>query len=98
MLRVLREGEVDLAIHGHNHHFSIEEVPHLGGPGVLRICEAGSTSTQTYSRAEFGGKFNIYHIEGGRLERVETHLFEAHDGDFFHWHEHVFEHKIGETA
>jgi hypothetical protein len=73
------------------------ELPHLGGPGVLRICEAGSTSTASYSEEEYGGKFNIYHIESGRLSRVETHLFEAHDDAFVHWNEQVFEHPVADT-
>ena len=94
VLRVLREGNVDLAIHGHNHHWATIEVPHLGGPGTLRICEAGSTSTAHYSHPERGGKFNIYHIENGTLAKVETHLFEAHVDDFVHWREQVFVQKI----
>lgn len=94
VLRTLRELNVDLAIHGHNHHFSTVELPHLGGRGTLRICEAGSTSTRHYSVAEFGGKFNVYHIDDGRLDRIETHLFEAHDDDFVHWKEQVFEQPI----
>lgn len=96
VLRVLREQNVDLAIHGHNHHFSTLELPHLGGPGVLRICEAGSTSTKHYSTEEFGGKFNVYHIEDRRLTRIETHLFEARDDDFVHWNEQVFEQAVSE--
>lgn len=94
VLRTLREGNVDLAIHGHNHHFSTLELPHLGGDGVLRICEAGSTSTASYSTAEFGGKFNIYHIEDGHLSKIETHLFEANEDDFIHWREQVFEQRF----
>lgn len=94
VLRVLREANVDLAIHGHNHHFSTVEIPHLGGPGMLRICEAGSTSTTHYSTVEFGGKFNIYHIEDGHLARIETHLFEAHENAFVHWNEQVFEQVV----
>ncbi len=94
VLRVLRHGNVDLAIHGHNHHFATLEFPHLGGPGTLRVCEAGSTSTAHYSREEFGGKFNVYHIEDGALTKIETHLFEAHANAFVHWREHVFEERI----
>lgn len=97
VLRVLREHNVDLAIHGHNHHFSTVELPHLGGRGVLRICEAGSTSTAHYSRAEFGGKFNVYHIEDGHLAKIETHLFEARDDAFVHWNEQVFEQIVDPT-
>lgn len=94
VLRVIREGNVDLAIHGHNHHFSTIEIPHLGGPGTLHICEAGSTSTRTYSHEEFGGKFNVYHIEDGRLAKIETHLFEAHADHFVNWREQTFEQLI----
>ncbi len=98
VLRTLREANVDLAIHGHNHHFSTISIPHLGGPGTMRICEAGSTSTTTYSDAVFGGKFNIYEISGGRLVRIETHLFEASEDDFIPWHEDVFEQVVPADA
>lgn len=91
VLEMIRDANVDLAIHGHNHHFSTVELPHLGGPGTLRICEAGSTSTRHYSSEEFGGKFNVYEIEGGQLVRIETHLFQAHENAFVHWNEQVFD-------
>lgn len=94
VLRVLRLGQVDLALHGHNHHFATLEVPHLVGNGVLRICEAGSTSQADYRDPDFGGKFNIYHIEGGRLRRIETHLFESRESSFVPWREQTFEQVV----
>jgi 3',5'-cyclic AMP phosphodiesterase CpdA len=91
VLHTLREKCVDLVIHGHNHHFATIEIPHLAGNGIMRICEAGSTSMSTYSDPKFGGKYNIYHIEDGHLERVETHLYEGEDLGFVHWRERTFE-------
>jgi 3',5'-cyclic AMP phosphodiesterase CpdA len=91
VLRRLRIHQVDLLIHGHNHHFGTYEVPHLRGSGTMRICEAGSSSVTTYEGDEaFGGKFNIYHIEDGHLHRIETHLFEASESSFLPWRENVY--------
>jgi 3',5'-cyclic AMP phosphodiesterase CpdA len=94
VLEVVREKCVDLVIHGHNHHFATIEIPHLGGPGTLRICEAGSTSLSEYSDPKFGGKYNVYHIEDGQLETIETHLYEGEDDGFVHWRERTFEKAI----
>ncbi len=91
VLETMREKCVDLVIHGHNHHFATIEVPHLGGPGKLRICEAGSTSTQKYADPKFGGKYNIYHLDEGRLAKIETHLYEGDELGFVHWRERTFE-------
>ena len=91
LLEMVRRRCVDLVIHGHNHHFATIEIPHLGGPGTLRICEAGSTSLSEYADPKFGGKYNIYHIEDQHLEKVETHLYEGEDLGFVHWRERTFE-------
>ena len=91
VLELMRQKCVDLVIHGHNHHFATIEIPHLGGPGTLRICEAGSTSLSEYRDPKFGGKYNIYHIEGKHLAKVETHLYEGEDLGFVHWRERTFE-------
>lgn len=98
VLDVLRRRNVGLAIHGHNHQFLDHAVPHLGGSGVLRICEAGSTSTVHYTDEIFGGKFNIYHIEDGHLERIETHIFEARDDAFRPWREVSYTKDIADDA
>jgi len=94
VLQMLREKCVDLAIHGHNHHFATIEIPHTGGPGRLRICEAGSTSLSEYSDPKFGGKYNVYHIVEGQLDKIETHLYEGSEDGFVHWREHTFEKEI----
>jgi 3',5'-cyclic AMP phosphodiesterase CpdA len=91
VLQVMREQCVDLVMHGHNHHFATIEIPHLGGPGTLRICEAGSTSLSEYSDPKFGGKYNIYHIDDGHLAKIETHLYEGEELGFVHWRERTFE-------
>lgn len=91
VLEMLREKCVDLVIHGHNHHFATIEIPHLGGPGTLRICEAGSTSLSEYADPKFGGKYNIYHVEDGQLKTIETHLYEGEQDGFVHWRERTFE-------
>lgn len=94
VLEKLRRHDVDLVIHGHNHHFSTVELPQLRGTGTLRICEAGSTSVGSYSDPYFGGKFNIYHIEDARLKSIETHLFESNESGFTKWKEQIFEQRI----
>lgn len=94
VLEMMRWHDVDLAIHGHNHHFATLEIPHLRGQGTLRICEAGSTSVGTYDDPYFGGKFNVYDIQDGRLQTIETHLFESHDVGFVQWKEQTFEKRI----
>jgi 3',5'-cyclic AMP phosphodiesterase CpdA len=94
VLDMMRWHDVDLAIHGHNHHFATIEVPHLRGKGTLRVCEAGSASVGSYDDPFFGGKFNVYHIEQGRLKKIETHLFESHDVGFVQWRQQTFEQQI----
>lgn len=89
VLEILRRTNVDMAIHGHNHYYDHVEVPHLGAPGTLHICEAGSTSIAHASNEMFGGKFNIYHIDGKSLVKIETHIFESQDSSFRPWREHI---------
>ncbi len=97
VLTVLRRANVDLAIHGHNHYYDHVEIPHLGQPGTLHICEAGSTSITHASNEMFGGKFNIYHIDQGQLSKIETHIFESHDASFKPWRERVVMEHIKTT-
>ena len=87
VLDVLRWKNVDLAIHGHNHYYHQLELPHLGAPGTLHICEAGSTSVSSSKNPMSGGKFNIYTIEDGRLIKIETYLFESDGAGFTPWRE-----------
>jgi len=94
VLELMRQRAVDLVVHGHNHHFATIEIPHLSGSGMLRICEAGSTSLSSYSDPKFGGKYNIYHIEDDHLAKIETHLYEGEDRGFVHWRERTFEKKF----
>lgn len=89
VLSALRARDVDLVIHGHNHYFHHYQVPHTRGQGIMHICEAGSTSVQHAKAPEFAGKFNIYHIDQGRLLRIETHMFEGEERGFVRWREHV---------
>lgn len=90
VLKVLREHQVDLAIHGHNHHFSVNKLPHLNGSGDLYICEAGSTSNRASSLPEFAGSFNIFEIEDRELVSIETHIYDGFEDTFVHWKEEVF--------
>ena len=92
VMRICRLGNVDLVIHGHNHHFSTQEIPHLNGPGTMYICEAGSTSTRDYTNPRFAGTYNIFH--DGHLSRIETHLYEGHEDSFVHWHEETYQRVI----
>ncbi|MFB6262024.1 MAG: metallophosphoesterase [Bradymonadaceae bacterium] len=94
VLDLLRRHRVELAIHGHNHHFATIEIPHLEGDGALKICEAGSTSLSDYRDPKFGGKYNIYHIHDGRLDKIETHLYEGEDLGFVRWRERTFEKAV----
>lgn len=94
VLSMLRWRNVDLVIHGHNHHFHSLDLPWLGKPGKMRICEAGSTSQIGKSNPLRGGKFNVYHIEDGVLRTIETHLFDADVSGFRPWREQVIEEQL----
>lgn len=91
VLEVLRWKNVNLAIHGHNHYYHKLELPHLGAPGTLHICEAGSTSVSSSKNPMSGGKFNVYTIEDGRLLKIETYLFESDGAGFTPWRELHFD-------
>lgn len=90
VLRTIRRGCVDLVIHGHNHHISTQELPHLEGSRTLFICEAGSASVREYQNPRFAGSFNIFDIEDGDLQRIETHLYDGFEDTFVHWHEETY--------
>lgn len=90
VLRKLRLAKTDLVLHGHNHHFSTIELPHLEGTGKIRICDAGSSSVRYFERPEEGGKFNIYSIENNQLKRIETYLYRDTEGRFSHWKTQTF--------
>ena len=90
VLTLLRQKNVELAIHGHNHYYHNVLIPWLGKPGMLRICETGSTSQGQKHDEHYSGKFNIYTILAGRLEKIETHIFETEAGGFVPWREEVF--------
>lgn len=94
VLEMVRRSDVDLVLHGHTHYFSILELPKLGSPGTTYICEAGSTSVASGKDPTMAGKFNIYHIESGRLTEVETHLFESHETGFTPWRSEVFQRRV----
>ena len=85
LLRLLRSKDVELAIHGHNHHFEIHAVPHLRGDGTLHICEAGSTCVSSSSDPYFAGKFNVYHFEGAHLARIDTYIYKQDLDEFVLW-------------
>ena len=94
VLTLLREHNVHLAIHGHNHYYHNVQVPWLGSPGTLRICEAGSTSIGHKDNEYFSGKFNIYTIDQGQLTKIETHIFQSASNSFAPWREEVFVKEI----
>lgn len=97
VLDVVRRGDVDLVLHGHNHYFSVLKVPKLSNPGTTYICEAGSTSVTPSDDPSMAGKFNIYTVDQGHLIEVESHLFESHDTGFVPWHSEVFRQRISEA-
>ncbi len=97
LLDVVRHGDVDVVMHGHNHVFSIVRVPKLGSPGTTFVCEAGSTSMDGGGDERIAGRFNIYTIEDGELQTVESHLFQGHESGFVPWHTEVFRHEVAGT-
>lgn len=94
VLRVLRESQVDLAIHGHNHHVSTTKIPHLKGQGNMWICEAGSTSYNSPADPHFAGSFNVFSIEDHHLAKIETHLYDGFEDSFVHWQEEIYEREL----
>lgn len=96
VLDTLRRRDVDLVLHGHNHYFSILQVPKLSSPGTTYICEAGSTSASLGKNPMMAGKFNVYDIEDGHLTEVESHLFESHEAGFVPWRSEVFRQRVPE--
>ncbi len=96
VLEMVRRKDVDLVLHGHNHYFSVLQVPKLGSPGTTYICEAGSTSVAMGGDPMMSGKFNIYTVEDGHLRQVESHLFESHEAGFLPWKSEVFRRTIAE--
>lgn len=94
VMDILRRGAVQLVIHGHNHHISTQELPHLKGDGTMFVCEAGSASVAEYTNPRFAGSFNIFDIDGTTVERIETHLYDGFEDAFVHWHEETYERKL----
>lgn len=95
VLTALRRADVDLVMHGHNHVFSIVQVPKLGTPGTTYVCEAGSTSMDGGGDERIAGRFNIYTVEDGALLSVESHLFRGHESGFLPFYTEAFHHEIG---
>lgn len=85
LLRILRQKDVELAIHGHNHHFEIHAMPHLRGHGTLYICEAGSACVARAQDPYFAGKFNVYRFQGAQLARIDTYIYREELGEFTLW-------------
>lgn len=97
VLDLLRRKNVDLITHGHNHYLSLLRVPKLGAAGTTYISEAGSTSMDSFGDdPTMAGKFNIYTIEDGKLQEVETHLFESAETGFRPWRTEIFRHELQE--
>jgi 3',5'-cyclic AMP phosphodiesterase CpdA len=78
-VKVLLDGRVDLVLHGHDHH------PHFGaiGPGDRRVpvLSPGSSTRLDPDQAKVA-RYNVYTIENGRLETVETKLFDTRKRKF----------------
>lgn len=64
-----------LVVHGHNHAFKLQRVP---GTEVPLVQVASASRAGNRSRAEF----NVYVIEGGRLEAIERHIHQPETGRF----------------
>ncbi|RAL23589.1 hypothetical protein DL240_05365 [Lujinxingia litoralis] len=95
VLTTLRQKNVDLILHGHNHYLSVLQVPKLGEAGTTFVCEAGSTSVEG-GGPKMAGKFNIYTIDDSQLVEIETHLFESHASGFRPFRSEVFRRHIEE--
>lgn len=89
VLRLLRMHDVDLAIHGHNHHFSVVPLPHLRGHGTLYVCETSSSSVVHSDDPYFLGGMNLYHFDGPRLHRIERHTYNPHTQSFALWQQPI---------
>jgi 3',5'-cyclic AMP phosphodiesterase CpdA len=85
---VLRAGNVQLVLHGHNHRPLMWRLSGDNGAatGPL-VVEAGSTSAIPHGGEEKAGKFNVYDWNAGRLERITTYTYrgDEHAGTFAVW-------------
>ncbi|MDX9722750.1 MAG: metallophosphoesterase [Myxococcota bacterium] len=74
LLKLCREGGVDLVMHGHNHCFQLARM------GGVLVCEAGSVSASEPKHERHRAKFVCYQIEGGRLVRLTSWVHRGASG------------------
>ncbi len=76
---VLARVGCELVLHGHEHRDLRQE---LAGPnGPIPVIGVGS-ATYLDDRLDRRARYNVYHIDGGRLDRIETRVHDAASGQF----------------
>lgn len=85
VLNLLRAHDVDLVIHGHNHHYSVTPLPHLRGMGTMYVCETSSSSITQAKDPYFFGGMNIYHFDTNQLTQIERHVYKKELDAFVPW-------------
>ncbi len=71
LVKICQELGVAMIVHGHNHDFTQKKVDNL------IISEAGSCSVCRFNHDNRAGKFNLYSVENGRIEQVDTWRYES---------------------
>lgn len=79
LLQVLKRAGCELLLHGHEHRDLRGEVPGRDGP--VTIIGAGS-GTYNHPDPARRARYNIYHIDGRRLTRVERRVYDPATGAF----------------
>jgi 3',5'-cyclic AMP phosphodiesterase CpdA len=79
---LLRAGEVDLVVHGHNHVYKSQLLPGTRTP-VIQVASGSRHSTGHMA------EFNVYVVENGRLAAIERHVFDPEVDAFVSAHVHT---------
>jgi 3',5'-cyclic AMP phosphodiesterase CpdA len=76
---VLKEVGCELVLHGHEHRDVRFEL--AGRDQPIQVIGVGS-STYDDARPERRARYNVYHLEGGRLQRIETRVHDPRTNRF----------------
>lgn len=82
VVALLRAGEVDLVVHGHNHVYKSQLLPGTRTP-VIQVASGSRHSTGHMA------EFNVYVVENGRLSAIERHVFDPEVDAFVSAHVHT---------
>jgi hypothetical protein len=69
----------ELVLHGHEHRDLRTELPGPGGP--VPVVGVGS-GTYEDERRDRRARYNVYHVDGGRLLGIETRVHDRKTGRF----------------